>query len=65
MFFETGRHHETATCRICKKEKPCVEVRCKAGTLNGTLCAKCFFGQSEARTLSAKEDPKLPFAESA
>lgn len=49
-------------CLLCKKTKPCLQVRCKQGTISGPLCAKCLFAQCEARSAAKPKDAPTLFS---
>jgi hypothetical protein len=38
-----------ADCLGCKRDKECLVVSCKKGTVNGPLCLKCFDRQLDMR----------------
>lgn len=46
---EILKYLSSATCLNCETEKECIEVRCKAGTFSGPLCARCLFRETKKR----------------
>jgi len=58
MFDVIGYAGKDVECPHCEKLTECVTVKCKAGTFEGPMCAKCVL--RTARIRSAKRATQQP-----
>jgi len=59
FYYETGKPEKDQECGLCEKICETVRARCKLGSFDGKLCAKCLFRMSKSRSATAKK-PAAP-----
>ncbi len=56
--FEITGYAKDVECPHCDKITECVTVKCKMGSFEGPMCAKCLFRQAKVRAGAKKPQPQ-------